>query len=524
MKPFHCLKKIFAVATLAAAGHFCQAQDQPLSPEPSTLPSDIAPGSPLAEVVKMAQAGVAADTIQSYIANSPTAFNLDADKIIVLKDIGLSSALVNTMLARDKTLYAGNLAPAPAPAPAPANSVASAPSTAPPTTEITVNDFNNTLSPYGSWVEIEGYGRCWRPTVVVYDAGWRPYGDRGRWIYTDHGWYWDSDYSWGVTFHYGRWFRHAQFGWCWYPDTVWAPSWVTWRSGGTYCGWAPLPPLTVYRPGVGFSYRGGRVAVDFDFGLDAGCFIFVAPDHFGDRHPRSFAAPPERVKQIFHQTTIINNYNVNNNGNSRTIVNHGIPVQQISGATHRAIEPVRVGSLPNAGRQGWHGMAENNPVRNTSNDNSQLRHGSVPPNNSSHNEPVNLRQNTVQPVSNHQLSTPPSQVNQPSQPGRSEILNRSQPTANDHAQSPKVITTAPVLRTTTAPNTTAPNEWRQNRNTENPTSPAPQQHGAIQLKQPVTPNSNYSRQPSYSTPIPTAPEPSHNAGSDQNSGKDKQNH
>ena len=521
MKPFLCLKKLFAVAALAAAGHFCQAQDQPLSPQPSTLPADIAPGSPLAEVVKMAQAGVAADTIQSYIANSPTAFNLDADKIIVLKDIGLSSALVNTMLARDKALYAGNLAPAPAPAPA--NSIANAPSTAPPTTEITVNDFNNTLTPYGSWVEVEGYGRCWRPTVVVYDAGWRPYGDRGRWIYTDHGWYWDSDYSWGVTFHYGRWFRHAQFGWCWYPDTVWAPSWVTWRSGGTYCGWAPLPPLTVYRPGIGFFYRGGRVAVDFDFGLDAGCFIFVAPDHFSDRHPRSFAAPPERVTQIFHQTTIINNYNVNNNGNSRTIVNHGIPVQQISGATHRTIEPVRVGSLPNAGRQGWHGTAENNPVRNPGNDNSQLRHGSVPPNNSSHNEPVNLRQNAVQPAPTRQPGNPPNQVNQPNQSVKVPAFYHPQPVVNDRAQAANAVRTSPVSLPTTTASTTAPNEWRQNRNAENPTT-TPQQHGAAQLKPSTSPNNNNSRQPSYSSPNPTVSEPSRNTGNEQNSGKDKQNH
>ncbi len=510
MKPFNCLKTLIAVAVIAAAGQFGQAQD---ASAPDTLPADIAPGTPLAEVVKMVQAGVAADIIQNYVANSSSAFNLDADKIIFLKDEGLPSALVNAMLARDKVLYAGSIAPPPA------STVISAPDTAPPPTEVTVNYFNDTLTPYGSWVEVEGYGRCWRPTAVIYDTGWRPYCDRGHWVYTDHGWYWDSDYSWGVTFHYGRWFRHDRFGWCWYPDTVWAPSWVTWRSGGEYCGWAPLPPLAVYRPGVGFFYRGGRVAVDFDFGLNAGCFIFIAPEHFSDRHPRSFAAPPERVTQIFHQTTVINNYNVNNNGNNHTIINHGIPVEHISGATHRPIEPVHVASLPNAGRQGWHGAVEN-PVRNPGNENVQLRHGPVQLNNPSHNEPASPRQNTVQPASTHSSGNPPSQ---PSQPARSPILNHPQPIANEHAQSSKVLPTTPISRPTTTANTAAPNEWRQNRNVEYP-APTPQQHGAIQLKPAMPPNNNYNQQPAYSAPNPTTPEPSRNVGNDQKSGRDKPNH
>lgn len=531
MKPFNCLKTLIAVAVIAAAGQFGQAQD---ASAPDTLPADIAPGTPLAEVVKMVQAGVAADIIQNYVANSSSAFNLDADKIIFLKDEGLSSALINAMLARDKVLYAGSLAPAPAQAPT--SAVVSAPDTAPPPTEVTVNYFNDTLTPYGSWVEVEGYGRCWRPTAVIYDAGWRPYCDRGHWVYTDHGWYWDSDYSWGVTFHYGRWFRHDRFGWCWYPDTVWAPSWVTWRSGGEYCGWAPLPPLAVYRPGVGFFYRGGRVAVDFDFGLDANRFVFVASEHFGDRHPRSYSAPPERVTQIFNQTTVINNYNVNNNGNNHTIINHGIPVEHISGATHRPIEPVHVASLPNAGRQGWHGAVENpvrtNPVRTVGNDSGQFRHGPAFPNNPSHNESATPRQNPVLPTPAHQ---PDNQPNQPNQPVRSPILNHPQPGTpvnqvsqpNQSAKVPAFYHPQPAVNEHAQPARvlpTAPNEWRQNRNAENPTTTTPQQHGAIQLKPAMPPNNNYNQQPAYSAPNPTTPEPSHNVGNDQKSGRDKPNH
>ena len=83
------------------------------------------------------------------------------------------------------------------------------------------------------------------------------------------------DYAWGATFHYGRWFRNASVGWCWYPDTVWAPSWVTWRYSNNYCGWAPLPPRTACQAGVGIVYNGSGVSVGFNFGLGASCFTFV---------------------------------------------------------------------------------------------------------------------------------------------------------------------------------------------------------------------------------------------------------
>ena len=391
-----------AVAIAAAACAVSQAQEQPIPPPAgdSALPANIVPGTPLAEVVKMVQAGVDAGTIRTYVVNSQSAFNLDADKIVFLKDEGVPTDLVNAMMERDKYLYAATVTPAPAPV----TEVASAADTAPPPAEVTVNYFNDTLTPYGSWVDVEGYGRCWRPTVVNYDVSWRPYCDRGHWVYTDYGWYWDSDYSWGTTFHYGRWFRHAHFGWCWYPDTEWAPSWVTWRSGGEYCGWAPLPPLAVFRPGFGFFYRGASVALDFDFGLDANCFMFISPDHFCDRHPRSYFAGPARVTQIFHQTTVINNFNVNNH----TIVNHGISVDHISSVTHHPIEPVHVGALPNAGRQGWrgegfdrtgqHGVAGNNAGRNLSGANNELRHGPAMLNNQNNNANAGRHDNLGQPA------------------------------------------------------------------------------------------------------------------------------
>src|SRR5206468_1232576 len=131
--------------------------------------------------------------------------------------------------------------------------------------------FHESLAPYGSWVSVPEYGMCWQPTVVVVNPGWRPYCDRGRWVYTDCGWYWQSDYSWGwAPFHYGRWHNDLRVGWVWVPDRVWGPSWVCWRQSDAYCGWAPLPPAARFEVGVGLVFNHGHVGTSFDFGLNAG--------------------------------------------------------------------------------------------------------------------------------------------------------------------------------------------------------------------------------------------------------------
>jgi hypothetical protein len=449
MKTLLCTKTLvaLALAIVVAAGAVSQAQEQPIPPPASdnALPADIVPGSALAEVVKMIQAGVEAGTIKSYIVNSQSAFNLDADKILFLKDEGVPSDLINAMLERDKILYAASAVPAPAPAPVPApvNDATVAPDTALPPADVTVNYFDDALTPYGSWVDVDGYGSCWRPTAVIYDPAWRPYCDRGHWVYTDYGWYWDSDYSWGVTFHYGRWFRNPRFGWCWYPDTVWAPSWVTWRSDNDYCGWAPLPPLAVYRPGLGFYYRGMSVAVDFDFGLDAGCFTFISPNHFCDRRPRYYCVEPQRAAQIFHQTRVVNDFN----GNGKMMVNRGISAERINSVTHRSIQPVRVGSLPNAGRQGWRGEGYAGPAQHGAGDNTQFRHGPALLNKPNSDANANRRQNFGQPApaphSNVNPTAPPH--SQPSvQPGNRNG-QRDQGAANqNHSSQPSPNVNSPA--------------------------------------------------------------------------------
>jgi len=342
-----------AIAVLCLAGVpwqlISQAQTPPPGPDNSNtagsgaLPPYILPTSPLAQVVRLAQAGVDESIIMTFVTNSGSTFNLDSDKIIYLKDVGLPNDVITAMMQRDvwlqQQMAAANQPPV-QPAPAPPPITADQPdSTPPPPAEITVNYFYDTLAPYGTWVDVDGYGRCWRPSVVAYNPGWQPYCDHGHWVYTDCGWYWYSDYSWGwAPFHYGRWFLTPRLGWCWAPDTIWGPSWVTWRYSNDYCGWAPLPPGAVYRTGIGFFYQGRNVAFGFDFGLGASCFTFVPTLHFCDPHPRRYSAPPTQATRIFSQTTVINNFNYRDHN----FVNGGIAPEHITAVTRMPIHPVAI--------------------------------------------------------------------------------------------------------------------------------------------------------------------------------------
>ena len=99
--------------------------------------------------------------------------------------------------------------------------------------------FYNDLAPYGNWVSYPGYGYAWAPAYT----GFRPYVTGGRWVFTDLGWTWVSNYDWGwAPFHYGSWLYDPGYGWLWVPGYNWAPAWVVWGTYGDYYGWAPVAP------------------------------------------------------------------------------------------------------------------------------------------------------------------------------------------------------------------------------------------------------------------------------------------
>src|SRR5204863_9165245 len=137
---------------------------------------------------------------------------LSSDQILYLRDIGISEEVITAAINHQRKLVDVAQSTAPAGPPVPTTLAptqppvvdAEAPVYAQPPPEQIVsapvaqyNYFYSSLAPYGSWFEVADYGWCWRPTVTVIDRGWRPYGDRGRWLYTDCGWYWQSAYSSG---------------------------------------------------------------------------------------------------------------------------------------------------------------------------------------------------------------------------------------------------------------------------------------------------------------------------------------
>lgn len=288
---------------------------------PAALPMGIDSNSSLGQVVQMAQSGTDQKTILSYVKTSDAPFKLGASDIIYLNDLEVPTAVISAIIQHDKQLGVTTDIQI-------SNETPASPDALQKPQEVTESFFYSTLTPYGSWVNIPNYGICWQPCAGTYNADWTPYRTRGHWIYSDRGWYWVSDYSWGwCTFHYGRWFHDVHRGWCWWPNTTWASSWVFWRMSRNYCGWAPLPPNCIYREGTGLVYNSEAVTPDSDFGIGANSFTFVPMVKLFDSRLEHY-----RVKQtsgIFRHSKVYNNISFNDG----TIVNEGIPEKRIAGVT-----------------------------------------------------------------------------------------------------------------------------------------------------------------------------------------------
>ena len=188
----------------------------------------------------------------------------------------------------------------------------------------------------GNWIDVEGYGYGWQPDVVVRDPNWRPYSD-GYWAYTDYGWTWISyeDFGW-ATYHYGRWANLADYGWVWFPgeDLDWGPAWVSWRTGGDYIGWAPLPPR-----GPGVVYEGQPIGVNVDVTFDIGpeYYNFCDVRFIGEPVLRDRIFPPVQNVTYITNTVNVTNITVQNNivynyGPDYTVVNRysSRPIQRLT--------------------------------------------------------------------------------------------------------------------------------------------------------------------------------------------------
>jgi len=188
-------------------------------------------------------------------------------------------------------------------------------------------EFEAPLAVHGAWVEVGSYGRCWRPSHVAVE--WRPYCS-GEWVWTDCGWYWSSDEPWAwACYHYGWWAYEPALGWVWVPQVEWAPAWVSWRVGGDYIGWAPLPP-----PGLIFARH-----------PEPDHFVFVGSASFG-----AYVRPSSvivRNSVVLSHTTEMGGVTRESHvfgtaASQKVMVNHGPSLETVQKATGRTFTSVPI--------------------------------------------------------------------------------------------------------------------------------------------------------------------------------------
>ncbi|HSB63657.1 MAG TPA: DUF6600 domain-containing protein, partial [Thermoanaerobaculia bacterium] len=192
-------------------------------------------------------------------------------------------------------------------------------------TSVSVTFFYDSLAPYGDWVTVSSYGRCWRPGRVA--AGWQPYLD-GEWVYTDAGWTWLSSDPWGGDpYHYGTWVFTARYGWIWIPGTIWAPAWVTWYITDDAFGWAPVPPSFA----VGISGYSGRAVT-----VSRSAYVFVPAAHFAGVNVSSVRIPPTQNATFIARARPMTRFAVQGG----VLTTAGPPLPQVERVTGRRIERV----------------------------------------------------------------------------------------------------------------------------------------------------------------------------------------
>src|SRR5437588_4686753 len=189
----------------------------------------------------------------------------------------------------------------------------------------------------GNWIDAESYGYGWQPDVATSDPNWRPYSD-GYWAYTDYGWTWISyeDFGW-ATYHYGRWANLADYGWVWFPgeDLDWGPAWVSWRTGGHYIGWAPLPPR-----GPGIVYESQPIGANVDIVFDIG------PEYYNFCDVRFIGEPVLRDRifpAVQNVTYITNTVNVTNiTVQNNVVYNYGPDFNVVNRYSSRPIQRLAI--------------------------------------------------------------------------------------------------------------------------------------------------------------------------------------
>lgn len=340
------------------------------SSNPPAASADLPAG--VQDVVALTKAGMGDDLILAKVTQAGMSYNLTADQMIYLKSQGVSEKVMAALIGPSGAPPTPVGIPLATPLPTPVNPppetpfapttqpnmppagivVSELPAEPPPASappEINFTYFHDQLAPFGTWVDVPGYGACWYPDkVIAANPDWRPYYDMGHWEYTENGWFWASDYNWGdIPFHYGRWIKTPEFSWLWVPDYTWGPAWVCWRHAEAdgYIGWAPLPYGAVWVDGAWTFHGHAVVDAGFDFGLGEDFFVFVANDHFRDERffrlrgrTAAFEVHRDRIHGFYARTVLRNDYRRDEHGR---LVNEGLGRERVERLTQRKVEQTR---------------------------------------------------------------------------------------------------------------------------------------------------------------------------------------
>ncbi len=208
-----------------------------------------------------------------------------------------------------------------------------------PGSQVDVSYFYESLSPYGQWFQEPSYGWCWTPYDV--SADWRPYSD-GHWEYTDYGWSWAGNESWGwAPYHYGRWFFDDSYGWVWVPGTEWAPAWVAWRTGDDFVGWAPLPPAAGWDASGGLSFANANAIPSHEW-------CFVPRRNVLDVNLRVQVTVVARNVTLFGRSHDATRFEVRDGRPA----NIGLDVAQVEGSIGRRVPRVKIVDVDRPARGG----------------------------------------------------------------------------------------------------------------------------------------------------------------------------
>ncbi|MHB1688770.1 MAG: DUF6600 domain-containing protein, partial [Ignavibacteriaceae bacterium] len=194
--------------------------------------------------------------------------------------------------------------------------------------------FYSSLSPYGNWIQINGGVNVWRPMNVGY--GWSPY-HYGHWVWTDDGWYWDSDEPFGnIVYHYGRWYNDDFYGWIWVPDYQWAPAWVEWRYDNDYIGWAPLPPYASFSENFGIRFTNSYYT-PYQY------YSFVSYRYMCNPNVYNYYVDNNYKYRIYSSTKYRTNYGYSDG----RVINRGVDVDYIRQRSGDRIVERRIESVSN---------------------------------------------------------------------------------------------------------------------------------------------------------------------------------